>query len=469
MNCVIYARYSSDRQKCESISQQVDVCRGYANDHGIEVVGIYADAAQSGTSDDRADFQRMIADARDGSWSCVLVYKLDRFARDRYASAVYKHRLKKYGVSVVSATESIPDTPEGVLLEAVLEGTAEFYSRQLSQNVVRGMEDNARRCMVNGIPPYGYKRAYDGRYAVDDAKAEFIRLGFKMRALGSTIGAVAGEYHDAMGLTYKQAYNIFSQAFKNRRYMGEYSWGGVVIPGGMPAIVTEDEFQAVQKVDAPRRRSVASYPLSGLLSGSDGRKWHGESAQGRSRRYSYYSDGVRRIRCSELENRVAEAIRGALSDSELMGMIAAEVSRIVAATSRETPSKGLLQARKELDNLTDMARLIGADDALASKIRAARSEVAMLERAKARADAASRSDARRVSAWLESFVETTPPEAFKAFVSSIVIDGDGLSIIFSWNEKTNPDGRFVSDGYGTPLETCKNRVSVYPWGLVIAA
>ena len=130
---VIYARFSSHRQTEQSIEGQLHVCYEYAQRKGIRIVGEYIDRALTGRSDDRPDFQRMISDARKKAFDYVLVYKLDRFARNRYDSAIYKHKLKQYGVKVLSAMENIGDNPESIILEAVLEASAEYYSVDFSR------------------------------------------------------------------------------------------------------------------------------------------------------------------------------------------------------------------------------------------------------------------------------------------------------------------------------------------------
>ena len=106
---VIYARYSSDRQREESIEGQLRVCEDYAKRNGMTILHVYADRALSGRSDQRPEFQMMIQAAATQAFDTVLVYKLNRFARNRYDSAKYKHKLKKYGVKVVSAMENIAD------------------------------------------------------------------------------------------------------------------------------------------------------------------------------------------------------------------------------------------------------------------------------------------------------------------------------------------------------------------------
>lgn len=128
MTGVIYARYSSDNQREESIEGQLRECRAFAEKSGIEIVGTYIDRAFSARTDNRPDFQKMIKDSSGRKFEFVIVWKLDRFARDRYDSAHYKSILRKNGVKVLSATEKISDGSEGILMEAVLEGMAEYYS-----------------------------------------------------------------------------------------------------------------------------------------------------------------------------------------------------------------------------------------------------------------------------------------------------------------------------------------------------
>ena len=153
MNAVIYARYSSDRQREESIEGQLRECTEYARKNNLTLLGTYVDRALSARTADRPDFQRMIADSAKGVFDVVLVWKLDRFSRDRYDSAHYKHILKKNGVRLISIKENISDGPEGIILESMLEGYAEYYSAELSQKIRRGQQDNAIKCMNNGGIP----------------------------------------------------------------------------------------------------------------------------------------------------------------------------------------------------------------------------------------------------------------------------------------------------------------------------
>ena len=168
---VIYARYSCDKQTEQSIDGQLRVCQDYAKSHDIMIIDTYIDEAISGTTDNRPDFQRMIKDSAKKSFEFVLVYKLDRFSRDKFAATMYKHTLKQNGVKVLSAMENIPDTPEGIILESLLEGMNQYYSAELSQKVKRGMRETRLKGLYQGGGvPYGYK--VDGRKVVIDEERE---------------------------------------------------------------------------------------------------------------------------------------------------------------------------------------------------------------------------------------------------------------------------------------------------------
>ena len=143
MNVVIYARFSSHSQTEQSIEWQLKVCYAYAEANQMNVVGEYIDRAQTGTNDNRPSLQRMLMDSDKHTFEGVIVYQLDRFARNRFDSAINKAKLKKNGVRIISAKENIADDPSGLLVEGVLESMAEYYSAELSQKIRRGMDINA--------------------------------------------------------------------------------------------------------------------------------------------------------------------------------------------------------------------------------------------------------------------------------------------------------------------------------------
>ena len=307
MKAVIYARYSSHAQKDASIEQQIRECRKYAREHDLQIVGEYCDHALSGTSDKRPQFIKMIKDSEKGHWQRVLVYKIDRFARNRYDSAMYKVRLRKYGVKVTSVMEPIPEGPEGILLESVLEGSAEYYSANLSQNILRGMHDNALACKVNnGALALGFEKGPDGRFAIVPEEAEIVREIYRMYADGmntTEISAVlnARGVRTSRGARWNK--NSLHTILRNERYAGVYIWKEVRVEGGIPAIISRELFDEVQdrlkrvaRAPAAARTDV-DYLLTGkLYCGHCGSAMVGESGAGKSGRKFYYYNCVKRKR-----------------------------------------------------------------------------------------------------------------------------------------------------------------------------
>ena len=165
MNTVIYARYSAGpRQTDQSIEGQLRVCTDFCKQRGLTVIDTYCDRHISGRTDERPEFQRLIADAKRKKFEAVVVYKTDRFARNKYDSAVYKRELKRNGIQIFYAAEAIPDGPEGIILESLMEGLAEYYSAELAQKIKRGMHERAIQNYWRNIDFHGrsYKASVEG-------------------------------------------------------------------------------------------------------------------------------------------------------------------------------------------------------------------------------------------------------------------------------------------------------------------
>lgn len=302
MKAVIYARYSSHAQREESIEGQLRVCRDYAGHAGFDVIKEYIDRALTATNDQRPAFQQMIAESASQGFDIVLVYALDRFARDRYDAAVYRKRLKDNGVRIISVTQPIDDSPEGVLIESLLEGLAEYYSKNLARGVMRGMRENALNCKaVGGIVPTGYKidRA-TMKYVIDEEKAGIIREIFEMYADGASIVEIcricnSRGYRTNRGKPFTR--NSMSTILKNRKYIGVYKFDDIEIEGGMPAIVDKETFEKAQERismgnrSRPRKNEDVSFLLSGkLFCGHCGKPMVGTSGTGKGgQTYYYYS------------------------------------------------------------------------------------------------------------------------------------------------------------------------------------
>ena len=204
MKAVIYARYSSDNQREESIEGQIRECTAYAEKHDMTVLGTYIDRAFSAKTDNRPDFQRMIKESSKKLFDVVLVWKLDRFARNRYDSAHYKAILRKNGVKVVSAMESIAEDSTGILLESLLEGYAEFYSAELGEKVRRGQHENALKCKSNGGGiAYGYFINKDNQFEIDPLQAQVVQEVFTRYSEGESIKTIVNSLNELFD-------NIFS-------------------------------------------------------------------------------------------------------------------------------------------------------------------------------------------------------------------------------------------------------------------
>ncbi len=354
MKAVIYARYSSDSQREESIEGQIRECTAFAEKNGITILRHYIDRAFSAKTDNRPEFQNMIKDSGKKLFDMVIVWKLDRFARNRYDSARYKAQLKKNGVKVVSATEVISEGAEGIILESVLEGYAEYYSADLSEKVIRGMTDNALKCKFNGgTLPIGYVIDSEQHFQIDPLTAPFILDAFKRYDEGATMTEIR-DWLNQNGVknTRGQAltYNSVQHLLNNRRYIGEFRYRETVIPDGIPAIVPQDLFDRVQEKMAKNKKAPARHKAEDdyllttkLFCGYCGAYLCGESGTSRTGVVHHYYKCVsvkkRRTECHKkpvrkqwIENKVVGETMDMLNDD---AAIEAIVSMLMDMQDRE--------------------------------------------------------------------------------------------------------------------------------------
>ena len=257
-----YARFSSHAQNEQSVEGQLKVCYEYAERNGYTVIGEYIDRAISGTAaDNRPGFQRMINDSVKRQFQAVLVYQLDRFARNRYDSATYKAKLKKNGVKVLSARENISDDASGVLMEAVLEGMAEYYSVELSQKIRRGMSINAEKCLATGgNVALGYKVDENKRFVINEEEAPIVKRIFEMYLAGSTMAQIIrylneNQIKTSRGNEYNK--NSIRGILTNKRYCGIYTFNGTEIANGMPRIIDDITFAQAQILMEKNKKAPA--------------------------------------------------------------------------------------------------------------------------------------------------------------------------------------------------------------------
>jgi DNA invertase Pin-like site-specific DNA recombinase len=376
MNGVIYARYSSDNQREESIEGQIRECKEFAERQGIMVIGTYIDRAQSAKTDNRPDFQRMVKDSTKRLFDMVIVWKLDRFARNRYDSAYYKMLLKKNNVKVLSAKENISDRPEGILLESMLEGYAEFYSAELSEKILRGMKENALKCRYNGgALPLGYTTDSEQHYMIDTVTAPIVQEIFTRYADGETVKEICDTLNErGIKTQYGNAFNKNSlhRMLKNRRYIGEYIYRDTVIPGGIPAIIPEALFERVQermeknkKAPAREKTEVEYLLTTKLYCGKCGAFMVGESGTSKTGKiHCYYKcANVKRAKTCDkktvqkdwIETLVVDyTMKYALADDTIERMADA-VMELQQSENVALPAlrKQLKDTQKGIDNMLD--------------------------------------------------------------------------------------------------------------------
>lgn len=302
---VIYARYSPGRNQNEqSIEGQVRDCMEYAEKNGITIIETYADRHLSGKeSEHREELQRMLKDAAKKNFSVVVTWKIDRLGRNRTELAVNKLALKKNGVSVCYAKENIPEGPEGIILEGLLESMAEYYSAELSQKIKRGQRESTLkgRVIMRSVL-FGYNRTEDLRYEVNEEQAAAVRKIYELYLSGMLQVDII-RYLAANGIKNKRGgkftYNNIRSILNNRCYIGEYSFGGVVNNECIPPIVDKETFSEVQKrlnemkkdkpkIAAASKATVPFYLSGKIVCGSCGENYQGESGTGKNGGKHYY-------------------------------------------------------------------------------------------------------------------------------------------------------------------------------------
>ena len=332
---VIYARYSSDSQTEQSIEGQIRICNQYAEKNDLIVVEQYIDRATTGTNDNRAAFQQMLRDSKRKQWSVVIVYKLDRFARNKYESVVNRKKLTDNGVELVSAMENIPDTPEGKLFLAVIEGFNEYFSDDLRQKVNRGLRESwLKGNATGGKDIFGWDLK-DKKYHINETEAEVVREIYQKYAQGYRAQTIADELkarnfrrkHGQL-ITHKFVYRVLH----DKRYMGVVTHKGEDFPNIFPPIISKELWLQVNAINeenknAPgRKKEVYDYILSGkLICGKCKQKMVGESGTSMTGEiYYYYSCLSRRRKKSNCE---CKAVKKQLLEDAVISATVAMLGR----------------------------------------------------------------------------------------------------------------------------------------------
>ena len=451
---VIYARFSCSKQREASIEDQIRVCTDWCRREGIEVLKTYSDYALSGRTDDRPQFQLMISNAPESDY--IIVYMFDRFSRNEFDAPMYKRELMMKGVRLVSATENIPDSPEGILYEKLLEGLAACESRKTSIRTRRGMEGNALKCLYNGDRVYGYTvDPVTHRYVIDENQAVMVREAFRRRMKREPINSIAADFARRGVRTYAGkpcSPTMVQNMLRNEKYTGMYIWGDVRIQDGMPAIIDAATFDEVQHVRGKKQRAnedFDSYILSGkAICGCCGMNMFGVSGHGgNGRKYTYYTckcKGMRPVPKWWLEDSVVSGIRETIArPSEAL-----RIARIVEdawndANDRERRLRSaqarLDDASRALDNVVAaveagavIPRMVERMGELQANVDAARREVEVIS-------TVDRFSVDEFCAFLRSADGLDDEALVQAFVWHVVVREDETDVVLNYDtEPGNP-------------------------------
>lgn len=467
-NAVVYARFSSHKQGEQSIEGQIAAAKKYAKDHDLNIIHEYVDRAVSGRTDDRKDFQKMLRDTAKHQFSVIILWKIDRFGRNREEIAFNKHRCTKNGVRIVRIAEAIPDGPEGVILDSVLEGMAEYYSLQLSQNVSRGLRASAEKAQsVGGRHPLGYK-VENKKYVIDENTAPAVRYIFQSYADGVPAVEIIHQIN-AMGLRTLQGKEFtrssIESVLRNRKYIGVYSYKDVEIENAIPPIVDRETFDKVQAMRTHNKRhpnkkwDTADYILTGkLFCGICGAEMQGESGKSRNgSKYSYYSCYNRKrhhscskkpVRQDAIEAVVIDVVLSILQDDDTLDFIVNAVWDYYQSEKSNNDvsdalQKNLAQIKKAKANIAKAVEVGLFDTSLIARMDELNAQQAEIE-AQLQADEMAKAwqiTKPYIQAFLKSFRDKditnrdVQKQLIDTFVNSVFVYDDGtVKITFNYSD-----------------------------------
>ena len=487
MTAVIYARYSSDNQREESIEGQIRECTAYAEKNGITVVKHYIDRALSAKTDNRPDFQQMIKDSEKRLFDIVLVWKLDRFARNRYDSAHYEYQLERNHVKLVSATEPISDSPAGIMVKSMLTGMAEYYSAELSEKVVRGMTENVLKGKYNGgTIPIGFKVDEEKFFQVDPLKAPFVVEAFQRYNDGATMKELMNWLNDS-GVTtnrnQKFTYNSVQTLLTNKRYIGENHFKDIVMPDSIPAIVDKDLFEEVQlKIKknsrAPaRHKAEDDYLLTTkLFCGMCGAMMFGECGTGRNKIvHHYYKCATAKrfktckkktVRKEWLEDLVIAETMKLIQDDAVIDAIVAEVMELQEQENTTLPllEKQMREVENGIENMLNAIQAGVLTNSTKSRLEKLEAQQKELEvRIAEEKIARPRLSENQVRFWLTRFRKLDPnvkshrETLINTFVNAVYLYDEKVLIAFNYKDGTKTisfneiAAKDASEGNGSDL------------------
>ena len=466
MTAVIYARYSSDNQREESIEGQIRECTAYAEKNGITVVKHYIDRALSAKTDNRPDFQQMIKDSEKRLFDIVLVWKLDRFARNRYDSAHYEYQLERNHIKLVSATEPISDSPAGIMVKSMLTGMAEYYSAELSEKVVRGMTENVLKGKYNGgTIPIGFKVDEEKLFQIDPLKAPFVVEAFQRYNDGATMKELMNWLNDS-GVTtnrnQKFTYNSVQTLLTNKRYIGENHFKDIVMPDSIPAIVDKDLFEEVQQKIKKNSRAPARHKAEDdyllttkLFCGMCGAMMFGECGTGRNKVvHHYYKCATAKrfktckkktVRKEWLEDLVVAETMKLIQDDAVIDAIVAEVMELQNQENTTLPllKKQMREVENGIENMLNAIQAGVLTNSTKSRLEKLEAQQKELEiRIAEEKIARPRLSENQVRFWLTRFRKLDPnvkshrETLINTFVNAVYLYDEKVLITFNYKDGT---------------------------------
>lgn len=483
---VIYARFSSHSQTEQSIEGQLRECYAYAKRNDLVVVHEYIDRAMTGTNDKRPEFLQMIEDSKKKTFNFVLVYQLDRFARNRYDSANNKAKLKKNGVRVLSAKENISDDASGALMESVLEGMAEYYSAELSQKVKRGIHESLLKGnYIGGHILYGYK-VVDKKYQIDDTEANIVRQIFSDYANGMKAKEIVDKLKNQAVKSKNNKYftlNDIAKMLRNAKYIGICELNDEIYDKIYPQIVEENLFKRCNEImnehKHRQRKNVESddiYILSGkLYCGVCGNLMTAETGTSKTgeihRYYKCFGKKKKSVDC-EKRNVRKEVIEDFVFEKTkqyvLQPKVIEQISQVVADKFNSELSQNitLVRLNEDLKNKTKSinAMLDALEQGIITKSTQERllnleNEKALIEEQIAYEEAHQLKplDKEQIKAFLNAYVrkdfdsKTDRNDFFNGFISKVILYDNGVTI--EYNSGTNTEKEdFDNPNYdGTPI------------------
>ena len=460
---VIYARYSSDNQSEQSIEGQLRVCNEYAKNNNILVLKTYIDRAMTGTNDNRPDFRQMIEDSKRHDFNIVLVYKFDRFSRNKYEATKHKKTLKDNGVRVVSVTEYMPDSPEAIILESVLEGYAEYYSAELSQKVKRGMnETRLKGNFTGGFIMYGYK-VVNHKLVIDEEQAEVVRFIYEQYAQGVFVKDIIkslserGIYNRGKKFANNTVYNIL----RNEKYSGVYRFNGEVFTNIYPQIVPIDIYKTVrQKCELNRygKRSVeVVYLLRNKIKcgycGSTINAECGTAKNGQKVRYykclgRKHKNGCTKaqVRKEILEKYVLDNVIEQMSKPKTVEKVAEYLLQVQENSIKQNSALANLikekrQTENAINNIMDVIEQGGQSLTIVKRMRELESKLADIEKRLAieKSQTAFRLTKEQIIEYYKSALEKEPLLLINNFIKEIQLYDDKMIIIYNTPNPINLD------------------------------